>query len=345
MNHSIEKSLYHLSGNGSLESVSESDIKSITEKYPWFTVGHALHSKKLNELNNSNFQQQIKKATLYFNNPLWFQYLLFNQNSFHLQERENNIPEIVLPNLEKVNKEEVEQIQEELTQAEELTSTAASEFVENETNSHVESTIEHSEDNLQSTTATLDSLKEELETTLEENVESEKVNNLEDEVNNTEMMESNDQSNEEPIELPKFNFTPLTDEQAKEAALEITAEPYHTIDYFDSQGIKVNLDEGKQDKLSHQLRRFTDWLKHMKAIGPEDALEAIQDPQLESTIQGIAEGSNASREIVTETMADVLVKQGKIDKAIQLYIKLSFLNPDKSPYFASKIQELKGISQ
>jgi hypothetical protein len=46
---------------------------------------------------------------------------------------------------------------------------------------------------------------------------------------------------------------------------------------------------------------------------------------------------------VTETMAEVLEKQGQLDKAIQLYIKLSFINPEKSAYFAAKIQQLKGI--
>jgi hypothetical protein len=42
-------------------------------------------------------------------------------------------------------------------------------------------------------------------------------------------------------------------------------------------------------------------------------------------------------------MADVLVKQGQVEKAIQLYIKLSFTNPEKSSYFAAKIEQLKGI--
>ena len=42
-------------------------------------------------------------------------------------------------------------------------------------------------------------------------------------------------------------------------------------------------------------------------------------------------------------MADVFIKQGKVNKAIQLYIKLSFLDPSKSTYFANKIQQLKGI--
>ena len=67
------------------------------------------------------------------------------------------------------------------------------------------------------------------------------------------------------------------------------------------------------------------------------------DPELEKAIQNIAKTSIEAKEIVTETMADVFIKQGKVSKAIQLYIKLSFLDPTKSTYFASKIQQLKGI--
>jgi hypothetical protein len=64
---------------------------------------------------------------------------------------------------------------------------------------------------------------------------------------------------------------------------------------------------------------------------------------LENVVKLSAENSNEPREVVTETMAEVLEKQGQVEKAIQLYIKLSFLNPEKSAYFAAKIQQLKGI--
>jgi tetratricopeptide (TPR) repeat protein len=124
--------------------------------------------------------------------------------------------------------------------------------------------------------------------------------------------------------------------------LKIESEPFHTVDYFASQGIKAMQDNISQDKLSKQLRKFTDWLKHMKQA--EDSSNDLgTDPELEAAIQSIAKTSNEAKEIVTETMAEVLEKQGKLDKAIQLYIKLSFLNPDKSAYFAMKIQKLKGI--
>ncbi|TDH26397.1 hypothetical protein EXU57_09870 [Segetibacter sp. 3557_3] len=122
----------------------------------------------------------------------------------------------------------------------------------------------------------------------------------------------------------------------------IPFEPYHTIDYFASQGIQLVLDANPDDKLGKQLKKFTQWLKHMKRLGPEDALETVKDNHLETTIQKIADTSNTPRDVVTETMAQVLVKQGKTEQALQLYDKLSFLNPDKSAYFAAKIQTLKG---
>lgn len=123
----------------------------------------------------------------------------------------------------------------------------------------------------------------------------------------------------------------------------IPIEPYYTVDYFASQGIKLVLDKNPQDKLGKQLRSFTDWLKHMKKLGPEDALKPAQDTDVDPAVKKIADTSNKQKEILTEAMADVLIKQGKTEQAIELYHKLSFLNPDKSTYFANQIQKLKGI--
>lgn len=81
----------------------------------------------------------------------------------------------------------------------------------------------------------------------------------------------------------------------------------------------------------------------MKKLGPEDATEVVVRSQTEADIQQIADSSNTVREVVTEAMASVLERQGKKEKAIELYKKLSFLNPDKSAYFAGKITILKGI--
>ena len=47
------------------------------------------------------------------------------------------------------------------------------------------------------------------------------------------------------------------------------------------------------------------------------------------------------REVITETMAEVLAKQGMREKAMEMYRKLSLLEPEKSAYFAQKIEQLK----
>ncbi len=130
----------------------------------------------------------------------------------------------------------------------------------------------------------------------------------------------------------------------QEAQLEIDTqqEKLHTIDYFASQGIQIDLSKIPQDKLTTKLRKFTDWLKDMKNHHPNPT-DLGTSPELEKKVAETALVSNESKEILTETMAEVLVKQGQIDKAIQLFIKLSFSNPEKSAYFAAKIQQLKGI--
>lgn len=125
---------------------------------------------------------------------------------------------------------------------------------------------------------------------------------------------------------------------AADAVVPIQSEPYHTIDYFASQGIRA---EGSEDGLTKKVRRFTDWLKQMKKVATHPS-DLGTDAELEKVVHGIAATSIEAKEVVTEAMADILVKQGKIDKAVLMYSKLSFLNPDKTAYFAAKILELKG---
>ena len=43
--------------------------------------------------------------------------------------------------------------------------------------------------------------------------------------------------------------------------------------------------------------------------------------------------------LLSETLAEIYIKQGKYDKAVEMYRKLSLRNPQKSIYFARKIDE------
>jgi hypothetical protein len=50
-----------------------------------------------------------------------------------------------------------------------------------------------------------------------------------------------------------------------------------------------------------------------------------------------------NNDIVSETLAEIWVRQHQYDNAIKIYQKLSLLNPGKSTYFAQKIQELRTL--
>ncbi len=130
-------------------------------------------------------------------------------------------------------------------------------------------------------------------------------------------------------EIPQTNISEET----------IAFEPLHTIDYFASQGIKLTDESMSNDKLGSQMKSFTEWLKSMKKIHKENLQAA--DEQTDKNIQNIAEVSNTDADIATESMADVLIKQNKIEKAIEVYNKLSLLYPSKNAYFATKINGLK----
>ena len=138
----------------------------------------------------------------------------------------------------------------------------------------------------------------------------------------------------EPMNI-KLNFTTAiaTTEDT------ISFEPLHTSDYFASVGIKFSEEVKPGDKLGKQLKSFTDWLKTMKKIH-NDQLPP-QSEQSVIVIQKMAEKSNTEDEVLTEAMADVLLQQGKSAKAIEVYKKLSLLNPSKSAYFAAKIDHIK----
>ena len=112
------------------------------------------------------------------------------------------------------------------------------------------------------------------------------------------------------------------------------------IDYFASQGIKLVLEDQPSDNFGKQLKSFTDWLKVMKKLPPRAVSEKTDEKEAER-IRHFAAHSIEDRDILTESMAEVLAKQGMYENAIALYQKLSLIYPPKSAYFASRIEQLK----
>lgn len=148
-----------------------------------------------------------------------------------------------------------------------------------------------------------------------------------------------DLTHDTPIHLETTTGTSKDEKPVLENENAIAFEPLHTVDYFASQGIKITDEALSKDKLGTQMKSFTEWLKSMKKLHATPLPE--QNTLAEDIIQSAAEVSNIDTEVLTEAMAEVLIKQDKKEKAIEMYNKLSLINPSKSAYFAAKIESIK----
>ena len=74
------------------------------------------------------------------------------------------------------------------------------------------------------------------------------------------------------------------------------------------------------------------------------------DPKIAPVEKGAAnnivnKGDFYSEELMTETLAKLLVKQKKYKKAIKAYKILSLKYPEKNVFFAGRIQDIKNLPQ
>jgi hypothetical protein len=345
MNSIQEKALFHLTGNRDISLVDEGTLTKLANNYPYFAPVQMLLSAKLKDSNSQEFIKQAQKTSLYFTNPYWLHFLLQEKNAkpeikeespSYLEYQLGNSTTFVqeLPEIEPVIIDKV--VENHLPNTEnELSGNISIPTVE-----LVKEMMRGIDKQVLSDVFIDDNIEDEIEQPIFD--ESEESSSILAQMEPYNEETATDLSNSKISNLLSSQLADFKKPVNQEAELEISKEPMHTIDYFASQGIKIDLSKIPQDKLTTHLRKFTEWLKYMKSDNP-NPIDLGTNQDLEEAVEIIAKTSNEEKEIVTETMADVLQKQGHLDKAIQLYIKLSFINPEKSAYFASKIQHLKGI--
>ncbi|HRH60588.1 MAG TPA: hypothetical protein PL045_08465 [Chitinophagaceae bacterium] len=308
-------------------------LKKITEQYPYFATAQYLLAKELHQSKNNNAEEQTQKAALFFTNPFWLQYLLNADD----QESEETIFAAGIDEI-KTNDDAATVAKEENA-------------IQIEATENISETVEAAAMVSAPTEAAADKpgAIEELilptNSISAENISKEDYATGEADADDTEpyenALEESSFQNEKMSSMLQHHAAALSQPSDANAELEITATPYHTIDYFASQGIKLEALVKGNDQLTSKVKRFTEWLKDMKRISPTPH-DLGTDEETQHLVEEIAEHSNEAKEILTEAMAEVLHKQGKAQKAVELYQKLSFLNPAKSAYFAAKIQQIKG---
>jgi tetratricopeptide (TPR) repeat protein len=166
----------------------------------------------------------------------------------------------------------------------------------------------------------------------------------------------------------------ITEEVIKDK-LEDIFTPIQSDDYFMQQGIKVSQelpehidaslgssdDDDNTDKSLMVMMSFTEWLVHFKRtsdrknseIEDQKAVRAMwqkeklaaaleeENDEIPENVFEMAVNSIAKEEgLASESLAEIYLKQGKYDQAIEMYKKLSLRNPQKNAYFAARIEEI-----
>ncbi|MCK6617997.1 MAG: hypothetical protein L6Q51_10160 [Cyclobacteriaceae bacterium] len=92
----------------------------------------------------------------------------------------------------------------------------------------------------------------------------------------------------------------------------------------------------ENEKAKEQLEIIDQFIKSKPVISPTPATSEDQPDMSESIRSG-----EFSDHIVSETLVEILLKQGKKDKAIEVLKKLIWKFPQKKTYFAARIDDLK----
>ncbi|QOI98209.1 MAG: hypothetical protein HRU69_12255 [Flammeovirgaceae bacterium] len=92
----------------------------------------------------------------------------------------------------------------------------------------------------------------------------------------------------------------------------------------------------ENEKTKEQIEIINQFIKTKPVISPATGTTEDQPDMSESLRSG-----EFSDHIVSETLVEILLKQGKKDKAIEVLKKLIWKFPQKKTYFAARIDELK----
>ena len=310
-----------------LDNCHADEIRQLVNEFPYFTPAYLLLLRKL-KMDSEEYRTVYQKAILYNSDPLSFERFV-NEKRFEQDERITNLPFI----------------EKEASPATVIDSKPEGQFEQYANKKESEFIIEHASD---LTTATseeeinaspfIEPLQDEKAPANEGGIELQEKN-VHEELYDEEPVGTTVSTalpEESEVELKEIKWNLTLDSEPKGV---LSFEPYHTVDYFASQGIKLSQEDNTKDKFGKQLKSFTEWLKTMKKV--HDPKLPTTEAPVDITVQKLAEKSNKEEEVITEAMAEVFLQQGKTNKAKEIYEKLSLLNPSKSAYFAAKLEQIK----
>lgn len=303
MNPRINQLVKSLLQKDSLDQCTLPELKQFADRHPFFGAAQLLLTKKMQTESPDLYDEQLQKTFSFFHNPLWVEQMLNDAGIA-----------IITPAVKDITTIKEDPVIES-------TIPAATNITEPTSEPEPASIVSSPEPEI-----SLPASEPEITTEPVSIISAGSALQPEAGIDTS------------PAAEPITETPGIKPEQA--ASQDLVFEPYHTVDYFASQGIKFKEEEKPRDKFGQQLKSFTEWLRMMKRV-PVAEMAKTSQPVMEKKVEEMAEHSLEEKEVITEAMAAVWEKQGNREKAMEIYSKLSLLEPAKSVYFAAKIEDLK----
>lgn len=299
-----------------IDSGGVKDLETLVREYPYFQIAHILLTKGLHNLNSIRYSAYVKVASCYAGDRT----KLFNLIKTAKVETHARVEPIIEKETDSV-----------LEKTDEVVAVEDSEDTNIQKQSGDDAGAEIAPETANEALAELllqrlDEIKQAKEGVLSgDNTNVESENRLEDELLDFDYSDS--LGFEE--EYAKNEDTRLFQPQIMDylSAVEITKDD----SFFEIEETK------EADNFNSKKLLIDKFLESNPRIRPKQEDNTLSD------ISDIIDDGVSESEFLSETLADIYIKQQNYDKALKIYQKLSLKYPQKSIYFADRISKVKEL--
>lgn len=302
--------------------VTNADIKALNEyrkKYPYFQSLYVVVAKALKDREHPKTEAFIKKAAIY------------SANRAHLKEiieGDFKFPEKEAPKTQETTQKAV--LQEEVKAT--ATNTTSAEALPVKDEKHTDKPKVKSE-------STAEQKKEEVKEEVKATVDHK---GKESSIANEKAEKSIDNRAQKSPDKTKPSPAKATDEAHIDSDLAEIEAAKRRIEALLSGQIEEEPDSSPKKPISEKKKNQIEIIEKFIQNEPQIDRERMAEAEGKTDIEDLADKSLLKDEAFeTETLAMLMAKQGKLQRAEDIYKKLSLKFPEKSTYFATQIEKLK----